>query len=211
MQKGLLMAYISKTLALRHKKLSVYKRELFAILYAIKRWHYHLINGHFIIKTDHQSLKFLLEQRLNTPLQCCWLTKLMGCDFDISYKHGKENILTDALSRITSPELSTLVVSSISTDLYDHIKVLWTTDSKLAVIIQGIQEGAAPQDKYTFINGQLQRKGKLVVGNDPQLQTEIIQLHHASAMGSHSGDEATQRHVSFLFYWKRAYANKCTN
>ncbi|PKI53798.1 hypothetical protein CRG98_025804 [Punica granatum] len=87
-QGGHPIAYISKVLAPKHQALSVYERELFAILYAVKKWSHYLSGRHFIIKTDHQSLKYLLEQRLNTPLQHTWLAKLLGYDYEISYKRA---------------------------------------------------------------------------------------------------------------------------
>lgn len=62
------LAYISKTLSTQHQALSVYDRELFTILFAVKKGHPYLVGRHFIIKTDHQALKHLFEQKLSTPI-----------------------------------------------------------------------------------------------------------------------------------------------
>jgi hypothetical protein len=35
-----------------------------AILHALKKWRPYLIGRHFKVKTDHDSLKYFLEQRL---------------------------------------------------------------------------------------------------------------------------------------------------
>lgn len=51
------------------------------------------------MKTNHQSLKFLLEQRIATPTQQNWLTKLLGYAFVVEYKKGMENKVVDALFR----------------------------------------------------------------------------------------------------------------
>jgi len=53
-------------------------------------------------KNDHQSLKYLLEQRLTTPFQARWLPKIMGFDYIIQYRKGKENQGSDALSRVAA-------------------------------------------------------------------------------------------------------------
>lgn len=45
--------------------------------------------SYFIIKTNHQSLKYLLEQRISTPLHQKWLTRLLGLDYDIQCKKGE--------------------------------------------------------------------------------------------------------------------------
>jgi hypothetical protein len=41
----------------------------------------------------------LLEQKVGTPLQQKWITKLLGYEFVVEYKPGKENKVVDALSR----------------------------------------------------------------------------------------------------------------
>jgi hypothetical protein len=52
----------------------------------------------FIIKTDHEIIKFLLEQKLHTPIQMKGLTKLLELRFIILYRKMKENMIVDALS-----------------------------------------------------------------------------------------------------------------
>ena len=102
MQQGHPIAFISKALSPKHQSLSVYDKEMFAVLFAVKKWHHFLIRRHFIIKTDHQPLKYLLEQKVVTPSQHVWLAQLMAYDFEIMYKKGSENRVADALSRVPS-------------------------------------------------------------------------------------------------------------
>lgn len=89
MQGGRPLAFLSKALAPKHLGLSVYEKELLAILQAITKWRSYLIGAHFVIKTDHQSLKFFMEQRLSTFLQQKWLSKMLGYDYEITYKKGQ--------------------------------------------------------------------------------------------------------------------------
>jgi hypothetical protein len=51
-----------------------------------------------------------------------WLAKLLGFDYKIEFKKGKDNVATDALSRVSCEELSTLTISIISTTLMEEIK-----------------------------------------------------------------------------------------
>ena len=54
---------------------------------------------HFKVKTDHDSLKYFLEEILYSKEQQKWVTKMLGYDFEIIYKKGKKNVVADALSR----------------------------------------------------------------------------------------------------------------
>jgi hypothetical protein len=51
-----------------------------------------------LVRTDKQSLKFLLEQKVGTPFQHKYLTKLLGYGFQVEYKKGVENKVANALS-----------------------------------------------------------------------------------------------------------------
>ena len=63
----------------------------------------------FIIKTNQQSLKFILEQRIVTPAQQKWFTKLLGYSFAMEYKKGKENKVANAFSRLLDTDSAQLV------------------------------------------------------------------------------------------------------
>jgi len=69
------------------------------ILHAVHTWRSYLLGHHFHIKIDHHSLKYFLEQQLSSLDQNKWLTKMLGYDYEIIYKKGKENIVVDALCR----------------------------------------------------------------------------------------------------------------
>lgn len=61
-QNGHPIAFISKAFGPRTQALSIYERELLAITFAVTKWRYYLEQGLFFkIKTDHESIKHLLE------------------------------------------------------------------------------------------------------------------------------------------------------
>ncbi|KAK0577670.1 hypothetical protein LWI29_036834 [Acer saccharum] len=92
-------AFTSKVLGPRNQALSTYERELIVIVHAIKKWQHYLQGRHFVIKTDHYSLKYFLNQNANTPFQQKWVTKLLGYDYEILYRQGVDKKVVDALSR----------------------------------------------------------------------------------------------------------------
>nr|GEW54628.1 putative mitochondrial protein [Tanacetum cinerariifolium] len=62
-QEGHPIAYLSKNLAPKHQALSTYGKEFLAVLMAIDKWRGYMLDRYFKIKTDHFSLKYLLNQR----------------------------------------------------------------------------------------------------------------------------------------------------
>ena len=83
MQDNHPICYISRALEKRHQGLSVYENELLSVVHAVQTWSPYLAHNKFIIRTDQKSLKFLLEQKITTPFQHMWLSKLMGYTFEI--------------------------------------------------------------------------------------------------------------------------------
>ncbi|GMJ07745.1 hypothetical protein HRI_004443700 [Hibiscus trionum] len=68
-QEGRPLAYLSKALRPRHADLSIYEKEYLAILMDVTKWKHYFEGATFIIKTDHEPLKHLLEQKLSTAIQ----------------------------------------------------------------------------------------------------------------------------------------------
>jgi hypothetical protein len=93
------IAYFSRQIAARHAHLAAYERELIGLVQAIRHWRAYLWGREFIVKTDHYSLKYLLDQRLTTIPQHQWVSKLIGYDFRVQYKPDTNNTVADALSR----------------------------------------------------------------------------------------------------------------
>ncbi|WVZ48905.1 LOW QUALITY PROTEIN: hypothetical protein U9M48_000299 [Paspalum notatum var. saurae] len=75
------VAFFSQQIAPRHAKLAAYERELIGLAHAVRHWRPYLWGREFLVKTDHRSLKFLLDQRLSTVPQHHWISKLLGFDF----------------------------------------------------------------------------------------------------------------------------------
>lgn len=87
MQQNKPTAYFSQALKGRTLELSTYQ-DLLALVSAVKRWRPYMLGQKFMVKIDQQS-QFLLKQKVSTPAQQKWISKLLSYDFHIEYKQGK--------------------------------------------------------------------------------------------------------------------------
>jgi hypothetical protein len=105
-----------KKLSKRNLGKSIYEREMLAILHFVDLWCPYLLGQRFQIKTNHQCLKYFMEQRISSPEQQKWVTKLFGYHYEIIYKKGKDNVVVDALSQKYEDEGSLFSLSFIVPD-----------------------------------------------------------------------------------------------
>jgi hypothetical protein len=92
------VAFFSKPMAPQHRGLAAYEHELIGLVHAVHPWRPYLWGRTFVVRTDHFSLKYVLDQRLATIPQHHWISKILGFDFSVEYKPGRANIVADALS-----------------------------------------------------------------------------------------------------------------
>ena len=102
----------------------------------------------------HQNRPSKFEISVRTkdryPCQQKWITKLLGYAFIVEYKHGKENLVVDALSRredtgnvdADCSEVGTLCIISFPTPNWlDDLRASYVTDPSLQQTIQAIKSG----------------------------------------------------------------------
>ena len=66
------------------------------MVHALKTWRYYLDGSHFIVYTDHDTLRHFPTQPKLTRRQARWMELLQEYDFDFKYKRGADNIVSDA-------------------------------------------------------------------------------------------------------------------
>ena len=67
-QQGQPTTFLSKALGEAHKHLSIYEKEFLALIIVVDKWRPYLQMTKFVIKNDHKSLSFLMEQNLHSEL-----------------------------------------------------------------------------------------------------------------------------------------------
>jgi hypothetical protein len=58
------------------------------------------------------------------------------------------------------------------------------------------------EEGFILSDGVIRYKNKIWVGPNSALQTKLINAFHASALGGHSGIQATHQRLKKLFYWQ---------
>ncbi|WVZ25959.1 hypothetical protein V8G54_004503 [Vigna mungo] len=163
----------SKKIAPRMQKQSAYIRELLVITQALVKFRHYLLGHKFIIRTDHKSLKSLLDQSLHTLEQQAWLHKFLGYDFTIEYKPGTDNMVADALSR---PQ------SQFFLELKHALKV----DPNFHALIQSCTVNA-PDTRYKMQDELLYWKDRLVLPSPSPLIHKVLLEYHSSPIRGHAG------------------------
>ena len=171
----------------------------------------------FVIKTDQQSLKFLLEQQIGTPAQQKWFTKLFGYSFIVEYKKGKENKAVDALSRKEEgsdlQRIDALVQSS--EDVGSLFLIYFPYPAWLTILMDSYNEDDEYQQLFSSLfgspsnstnfslqNGFILYKDKVFLSSSSPSKSLVLQYMHDSPIGGHSGYLKTLYRKNQDFFWK---------
>jgi hypothetical protein len=130
MQDNHPIAFESRRLKPKEHTKSTYDKEMLAIIHALVKWKQYLLGAKFLVKTDHNSLKYFLNQKSLSVEQQKWVSKIQVFDFEILYKKGKENLVVDGLSRkdegdATLCAISVVTLEWISDVQVDYMKNMW--------------------------------------------------------------------------------------
>jgi len=203
------LAYFSRPFAARHLKLAAYERELIGLVQAVRHWRPYLWGRPFLVRTDHYSLKFLLDQRLSTVPQHQWISKLFGFDFTVEYRPGRLNTVADALSRrdseavapVPSPDAlgAAVAVSGPSFDLLDAIRRATATAPDGQRLLQQLQAGELAEP-WRLDSGLLLHGSRIFVPDHGDLRHQVLLLAHAAG---HEGTQKTLHRLRAEFYIPR--------
>jgi len=93
-----------------------------------------------------------MTQTIQTPEQQKWLTKLVGYNYEIHYKPGKENVVADALSRIDEqPNEEICAVTSFPTSpLILKLQQFYTTNPAGQKLIRKAKEDPHMQQNFNY-------------------------------------------------------------
>ena len=94
------IAYASRTLNKVERRYCVTRKELLAIVYFMKYFRHYLLGNEFLIRSDHQPLKWIFKLKDASGQIARWLEVLASYHFKVEYRPGKSHNNADGMSRI---------------------------------------------------------------------------------------------------------------
>ena len=94
------VAYASKTFDQAERQYCTTRKELAAIIYALKEFRHYVMGGvHFLLRTDHGALTYLFKTPVPIGQQARYLNFLADYNFEIQHRPGTQHGNSDGLSR----------------------------------------------------------------------------------------------------------------
>ena len=168
--KERVIAYGAKKLLPRECSYSSNKGELLAAVYFVEKFKYFLSHRKFILRTDHQALKWLASMKTPAGMFSRWKEHLASYEFEVKFRKGTQHSNADSLSRtehaseLSEAELKEMSLQSISVvpQVGDRITARQfleeqQKDDELREIIQYVQAEEKPSKEKTRIMSTAQR------------------------------------------------------
>ena len=127
MQEGHPIAIETQKLNKRESLKSTYDKEMHVIIHALAKWRQYLLGNKSLIRIDHNSLQYLLQQKTLSTKQQKWIEKFAKFDIEILHKRGKDNVVVDSLSR-KDEEVKAYAISVAVLDWLDEIRGEYVKD-----------------------------------------------------------------------------------
>ncbi|GBG81420.1 hypothetical protein CBR_g32097 [Chara braunii] len=196
--------YMSKKMPSQKLAKSTYEKELYAVYKALTHWRHYLLGRFFILRTDHQTLRWMRTQSVLSDALKCWIEVIEQYDFDPRYLKGEYNKVADALSQ--RPDFSGALITEF--DLTDNVTQslveAYREDQFMSEIIRRLQaKDKKTSVEFELVNGLLflEKVGnkRLCVPNSESLRSLFLgECHDAT---HHFGYKKTAAKLLQRFWW----------
>ena len=111
--------YMSRALTKIEQRYSNIDRELLAIVFALERLNHYTFGRTITVQSDHQSLQSIWKKSIvsASPRLQRLLLRLAHYDIKTEFVCGKENVITDALSRVCPLQSSNSKIKESNIDI----------------------------------------------------------------------------------------------
>jgi transposase InsO family protein len=109
-------AFISQSLHDNQLRWNTLQKEAYSIFYCCKELDYLLRDRQFVLRTDHNNLRFIHDSSNNMVIR--WFMALQELDFLLEHIAGIKNFIADALSRLCANYMKKLPKEFSADDIY---------------------------------------------------------------------------------------------
>ena len=133
------------------QRYSTTDKELLSIYFAVKKCEFYLVGHKFVVYTDHKPLIFLKTFRALVDKRIRWINYLENINTVIRYIPGKENVLSDIISRTIKKGKVLNVVNCYSLQLYlcsydqNDLGVKQLNEPELSLVIDYFESVTKPK------------------------------------------------------------------
>ncbi|GJW19108.1 putative reverse transcriptase domain-containing protein [Tanacetum coccineum] len=140
MQRGKVIAFVSRQLKIHEKNYTTHDLELGAVVFSLKIWRYYLYGIKSVIYMNHKSLQHIFSQKELNMRQRRWIELFSDYDCEIRYHLGKANVVADALSmkEIVKPNRVRAMNMTLQSSINDRIL---STQKEAVDEFAGLQKG----------------------------------------------------------------------
>ncbi|GBG64643.1 hypothetical protein CBR_g45698 [Chara braunii] len=196
--------YMSKKMPSQKLAKSTYEKELYAVYKALTHWRHYLFGRFFILRTDHQTLRWMRTQPVLSDALKRWIEVIEQYDFDPQYLKGEYNKVVDALSR--RPDFSGAVITEfdLTDDVTHSLVEAYRQDQFMSEITRKLEaKDKKTSAEFKLVNGLLflEKAGNkhLCVPNSESLRSLFLGEYHDAT--GHFGYKKTAANLLQRFWW----------
>lgn len=190
------IAFASKSLDGAQRNYPATKRELLAVIFALRAFSLWLRGSRFTLYTDHQSLTTMFTNPRHTSsyIIANWMDVLLEYDFEIRHRPGIQMLLPDTLSRLYSKERD---------DELEELEDQLNTNAAIRMV-GSLENSQAPEQAIAeFIS---ERLGKRTISSR---EDQIARLRAAHEESAHFGAEQLFRKIWRSGFWWKGLRKQC--
>jgi len=185
------ISYGSCLLSKPEQQYCVTRKELLAAVFFITQFRPYLLGRHFVLRTDHGALTWLMNFKEPEGQMARWLEKLQEYDFQIVHRRGRKHTNADSLSRLpckqcgyqSSEQIPVLSVSLQVGRSSDELHKLQQEDHTIQPVLVAKSSGTKPNSdqikQYSLHTNRL-----FALWDQLTLKDNVLYRHFVSVNGA---------------------------